>query len=90
MDYSYDYEQSRNLRKEKDESRSGAWTNPILSKAGIQSLSGAVLLGFLLILSSNQNNLFMNELISVSVIWILVSLVRLQGEPDKITSHEKR
>ena len=79
MDYSYDYKQSSNLRGEKGFTRSKPWSKPALSKAGTQSLAGAILLGFLLFLSSNQNNLFMNELIALSVIWTLLSLVRLQG-----------
>jgi hypothetical protein len=83
MDYSYDYKQARNLSEKEVSSHSKTHSKPIVTKAGIQSLAGAVLLVFLLFLSSNQDNLFMNELIAVSVIWTLVSLVRLQGEPHK-------
>ncbi|MDX1332299.1 MAG: hypothetical protein R3252_04645 [Robiginitalea sp.] len=90
MDYSYDYEHSSNLRKEKEISRSEAGPRTLLTKAGIQSLAGAILLGFLLFLSSNQDNLFMKELIAVSIIWTLVSLVRMQGEPNKQSPNEKR
>jgi len=90
MEYSYDYEHSSNIRKEEAVSRSEATGKTALTKAGIQSLAGAILLGFLLFLSSNQDNLFMKELIAVSIIWTLVSLVRLQGEPQKQTSNEKR
>jgi hypothetical protein len=90
MDYSYDYEHSSNLSKEKEVSQAGADSRVFPTKAGIQSLAGAILLGILLFLSSNQDNLFMKELIAVSIIWTLVSLVRMQGEPNKNTPNEKR
>ncbi len=86
MDYSYDYKESSNIRGGEGIARS----RPLLSKTGIQSLAGAVLLAALLILSGNLDNLFMNELVAVSVIWALVSLVRLQGDSAKNTSDEKR
>lgn len=89
MDYSYDYNHSGDLSKEKEETRSKALGIPTLSKAAVQTFAGAILLGFLLFLSSTLDNLFMNELIAVSIIWGLISLVRLQGEPRKNTFHEK-
>lgn len=90
MDYSYDYKHSSNLSKEEAVSRAGADSRAFPTKVGIQSLAGAILLGFLLFLSSSQDNLFMKELIAVSIIWTLVSLVRMQGETDKNTPNEKR
>ena len=89
MDYSYDYNHSGDLSKEKAESGSKTLAVPAFSKATVQSLAGAILLGLLLYLSSTLDNLFMNELIAVSIIWGLVSLLRLQAEPRKITFHEK-
>lgn len=88
MDYSYDY--TTDLNKEKEDSRSKAPGLAALSKTAVQILAGTILLGFLLLLSSSLDYLFMNELITVSVIWGLVSLVRLQGEPRKNASHEER
>jgi hypothetical protein len=90
MDYSYDYKHSKNLRKEDEASLRASGSRAGLNKAGLQSLAGAILLAFLLFLSSNQDDLFMKELVAVSIIWTLVSLVRLQGEPDKNTPDEKR
>ena len=90
MDYSYDYKQSQNFSKEERVSRSETGSKITLTRAAVQSLAGAVLLGILLFLSSQQNDLFMKELIVVSIIWTLVSLVRVQGEPHKNTPHEKR
>ena len=89
MDYSYDFKHTSNLDKDEAASRSEAGSKPAVTKAGIQSLAGGVLLVFLLFLSSNQDNLFMKELIAVSIIWCLVSLVRLQGEPNHTASYEK-
>lgn len=89
MDYSYDYNHSGDLSKEKDDPGSKALRLPAISKAGIQSFTGAILFGLLLFLSSTLDNLFMNELITVSIIWSLVSLVRLQGEPRKNKFYEK-
>lgn len=90
MEYSYDYKHTRNLGEEGVSSRSKEGAKPAVTKAGIQSLAGGILLGFLLFLSSNQDNLFMRELIAVSIIWCLVSLVRLQGAPNNNASHEER
>ena len=90
MDYSYDYKQTRDLSEQEVSAHSKTHSKPTVTKAGIQSLAGAVLLVFLLFLSSNQDNLFLNELIAVSVIWTLVSLVRLQGEPNNNVFHEER
>jgi hypothetical protein len=90
MDYSYDYNHSSDLSKTNAESGSKSLGVADLSKATVQSLAGAILMGLLLYLSSTLDNLFMNELIAVSIIWGLVSLVRLQAEPSKNTSNEKR
>lgn len=87
MDYSYDY--TRDLNREKEDTRSKAWGLQSLSKAGVQILAGSLLLALLLFLSSTLDNLFLNELIAVSVVWGLVSLVRLQEEPRKNAFHEK-
>ena len=89
MDYSYDYNHRGEMSSEKEDSPSRSLPVPTLSKACIQSLAGAILLGALLFLSSSMENLFMNELIAVTIIWSLVSLVRLQGEPRKNKSYEK-
>ena len=90
MAYSYDYNRTADLREGESRSRTETQSEGTrLSKAALQSLAGGLMLGILLVLSGNANGLFMKELISVSAVWALVSLVRLQGEPNS-TGQEKR
>jgi hypothetical protein len=90
MAYSFNYKHTADFEREESKRSSDAnLQRPVISKTKIGVLASAVFLGLLLFCSWSLDSLFMRELIAVTCVWGLVSMVKLQSEP-KNTSHEKR
>ena len=90
MAYSYNFKHTAELKREDTKPASGTGlAKPSLSKSKLGMMVGGVFLGLLLLWSWSLDGLFFSELIAVTCIWGLVSLVKLKSEP-KYTQHEKR
>jgi hypothetical protein len=88
MAHSFNYKHTSDIQEKKYETKDER-VLPGLSLAQIWVLAGTVFLGMLLLWSWSLDNLFMTELLTVSGIWFLISLVKLQSEP-KNSNDEKR
>jgi hypothetical protein len=85
MAYSYDFKHSAEFKTETREAkpRSSSSENTYVNRTLLEVIAGSVLLGILLIGSRSMDNLFMTELIAISFVWGLISLIRLKSEPTK-------
>lgn len=88
MAHSYNYKHASDIQG-KDYNMKAERALSGRSVMQIRALAGAIFLGMLLLWSWSMDNLFMTELLCVSGIWLLVSLVKLQSEPQN-HSDEKR
>ena len=88
MAFSFNYKHTTELQREKSDSKAGH-IHQGLSASQLWVLAGSGFLGLLLLWSWSLDNLFMTELLSVSFIWMLVCLVKLQSGPNS-SHHEKR
>ena len=88
MAHSFNYRQTSDLREKKyDANADRALPGLSVVQAGV--LAGTIFLGILLLWSWSLDNLFMTELLAISGIWLMVSLVKLQSE-TKNSIYEKR
>jgi hypothetical protein len=84
MAYSYNYKHTADFEREESKHSSEAnLERPTISKTKIGVLASGFFLGLLLLCSWSLDSLFMRELIAVTFIWGLVSMVKLQSEPSK-------
>ena len=84
MAYSYNYKHTADFEREESKRSSEAnLERPTISKTKIGVLAFGVFLGLLLLCSWSLDSLFMRELIAVTFIWGLVSIIKLQSEPAK-------
>jgi hypothetical protein len=85
MAYSYDFKHSAEFKTETQEAkpRSSSSKSTYVNRTLLEVIAGSVLLGILLIGSRSMDNLFMTELIAISFVWGLISLIRLKSEPTK-------
>ena len=86
MAFSYNFKHASEVPQKQTKSTSG-YRGHSLNLSGTQAgvLAGSIFLGLLLLWSWSLGNLFMTELLTVTAVWLLVSLVKLQSEPKKYT-----
>ena len=90
MAFSYNFKHTADFETEnRERSQSSAPSKTAVNRATLQIIAGSVLLAALLLGSWSLDNLFMTELVAISFIWGLISLIRLKSEPKK-TTYEKR
>ena len=91
MAYSYNYKHASDFKTEyrNTEDEMASTTSPVLSRTKLEVIAGSVLMGVLLLGSWSLDNLFMTELLAVTFVWGIISLIRLKSQPDN-TSYEKR
>ncbi|MGB5403801.1 MAG: hypothetical protein WBN13_07485 [Robiginitalea sp.] len=91
MAYSYDFNHTRDFKSDqRDTERQIASTSsPVISRTKVEVIAGSLLMAILLLGSWSLDNLFMTELLAVSCVWGIISLIRLKSQPDN-TSYEKR
>jgi len=90
MAFSYNFKHTADFdRENRERSQSSSTSKTVVNRTTLQVIAGSVLLVVLLLGSWSLDNLFMTELIAISFIWGLISLIRLKSEPNK-TNYEKR
>jgi len=90
MAFSYNFKHTVDFdREDRERSQSSSAPKTAVEKTTLKVIAGFVLLAVLLTGSWSLENLFMTELVAISFIWGLVSLIRLKSEPNK-TNYEKR
>ena len=90
MAFSYNFKHTAECETENREYASD--NNPLnvkLNRTALQIVAGSLLMAALLMGSWSLDNLFMTELLTISFVWGLVSLIRLKSEPNS-TNYEKR
>lgn len=91
MDFSYNYKHTQEMQQKLAESRSDGHPVRRLNLTGerLGFLAGTVFLGLLLMGSWSVDNLFMEELLAITGIWLLINLIKLQSATH-ISQNEKR
>ena len=90
MDYSYDFKHTSeiNSRTREVASQKDA-LGPAFNPGILKMVAGFLLMGVLLLGSWSLDNLFMKELLALTFVWGLISVIRIKSEP-KNEIHEKR
>ena len=90
MAFLYNFKHTADFETEnREQAQSSTPSETAVNRSTLQVIAGSVLLGVLLLGSWSLDNLFMTELLAISFIWGLISLIRLKSEPNK-TDYEKR
>ena len=90
MAFSYNFKHIADFdRENRERTQSSSAQKTAMGGTSLQVIAGSVLLAVLLLGSWSLDNLFMAELLAISFIWGLISLIRLKSEPNK-TNYEKR
>jgi hypothetical protein len=90
MAFSYNFKHTADIdRDDRERSQSSSVQRTAMDRTTLQVIAGSVFFAVLLLVSWSADNLFMTELVAVSLIWGLISLIRLNSEPNK-TNYEKR
>lgn len=85
MAFSYNFKHTADFDRENREgSQSSSTSKTVVNRTTLQVIAGSVLLAVLLLGSWSLDNLFMTELVAISFIWGLISLIRLKSEPNKL------
>lgn len=85
MAFSYNFKHTADYdRENRERSQSSSNSNTVVNRTTLQVIAGSVLLAVLLLGSWSLDNLFMTELVAISFIWGLISLIRLKSEPNKL------
>ena len=79
MAYSYDYKHTAEIKSEQREQPAGRPAfSPVINRGVMQMIAGFLLMGALLLGSWSLDGLFMSELLAVTFIWGLISVIRLK------------
>lgn len=90
MAFSYNFKHTADFdREDRRRTQSTAVPKTAVGGTNLQVIAGSVLLAVLLLGSWILDNLFMTELVTISIIWGLISVIRLKSDPNK-TNYEKR
>lgn len=85
MAFSYNFKHTADFdRESREDSQSSSTSKTAVNRTTLQVIAGSVLLAVLLLGSWSLDNLFMTELVAISFIWGLISLIRLKSEPNKL------
>jgi hypothetical protein len=85
MAFSYNFKHTADIDRENREgTQSSSTSRTVVNRTTLQVIAGSVLLAVLLLGSWSLDNLFMTELVAISFIWGLISLIRLKSEPNKL------
>ena len=90
MAFSYNFKHTADFdREDRERSQSSSAPKTAVDRTILGVIAGSILMGVLLLVSWSLDNLFLAELVAISFIWGLISLIRVKSEPNK-TYYEKR
>ena len=90
MAFSYDFKHTSEINSRTREAASqNDALGPAFNPGILKMVAGFLLMGVLLLGSWSLDNLFMKELLALTFVWGLISVIRIKSEP-KNEIHEKR
>jgi hypothetical protein len=84
MAYSYDFKHTADIKSEAREEASRTTSlGPVFKPGVLQMVAGFLLMGVLLLGSWSLDKLFMTELLTLTFLWGLISVIRIKSSTTK-------